>query len=94
MTFTHLILTLLIAVIISTSVIHSTIAQDTLTAKIHTADKIGITIEPNYVGFSLEHDLALHWVGAAPNAPKPSFVTLMTQLLNTDKQTGPVFRIG
>jgi hypothetical protein len=94
LTYSTLTLTLILFIItIFTTSVH---AQDTLTTTLDTAKTIGIEIAPNYVSFSLEHDLALHWVGSQKLGinPKPSFTTLMSQLLLTDKQIGPTFRIG
>ena len=54
---------------------------------------ISAPISPNFIGFSLEHDIATSWTGRGH--VRPSFVNLMAQLQQTSYAFGgPTIRIG
>ena len=69
-------------------------AGDSVTAVIHLDQPASPAILPNYIGFSLEWDIATSWTGRESMAPRPSFIRLMRQLMLTPGQEGPTFRIG
>src|SRR6185437_14560452 len=67
-------------------------AADQVFVTVHRAN-ISAPISPNFIGFSLEHDIATSWTGRGH--VRPSFVNLMAQLQQTSPTFGgPTLRIG
>ena len=67
---------------------------DTVTVAVSSLKAVSPPVLPNYIGFSLEWDIATSWTGRLSTAPRPSFIALMRQLMLTPGQEGPTFRIG
>ena len=81
----------------SPPILHSTLAPpstDSVYARVDLHQPTSRPILPNYSGFSLEWNIATSWTGRQSHAPRPSFVSLMSQLMLTPGQEGPTFRIG
>ncbi len=70
----------------------SSLAADEVFVTVHPSS-ISPPISPNFIGFSLEHDIATSWTGRGH--VRPSFVNLMAQLQQTSYTFGgPTLRIG
>ena len=69
-------------------------AGDTVVAKVYSSEFRSPPIARNYIGFSLEHDMAWTWTGL--DHVRPSFVELMGWLSRAEGERGlgPLFRIG
>ena len=83
----------LVAVVILSLLIAAVTAADVATAVVYAHQERSNVIAPNFIGFSIEWDIAMSWTGYQ-NAPRRSLTNLMKQLMLTPGQEGPVFRIG
>ena len=67
-------------------------AGDMVQVKVSSLQPVSPPVAPNFIGFSLEWGIATSWTGKGH--VRPSFVSLMRQLMHTPGQAGPTLRIG